>query len=100
MITWSMFTPASKRERWWWIVTGWAYFIERAGYPKEGCENMNVKKSLVGLIALAVMLGAMAVPAFAEPSVHTNIGQQLNASQGDTSGKPIVNITYKVVNDV
>ena len=60
---------------------------------------MNVKKSLVGLIVLAVMLGAMAVPAFAEPSVHTNFGQQLNASQGDTSGKPIVNITYKVVND-
>jgi len=61
---------------------------------------MNIKKFLVGTAASALMLGAMAVPAFAAPSVHTNFGQQLNAGQCDTSGKPVVNVTYKVVNDV
>lgn len=61
---------------------------------------MNIKKILVGAAASAAMLSSFAGAAFAAPSVHTNFGQQLNASQCDTSGKPVVNVTYKVTNDV
>lgn len=61
---------------------------------------MNIKKFLVSTAAGALMLGLSAVPAFAAPAVHTNFGQQLNASQCNTSGKPVVNVTYKVINDL
>lgn len=60
---------------------------------------MNIKKVFVTAAASALMLGAAIVPAFASPSVHTNFGQQLNASQCNTSGKPVVNVNYKVTND-
>lgn len=64
-----------------------------------GGEKMNIKKFFVGVSASAIMLGSMAVPAFAAPAVHTNFGAQLNSSQCNTSGKPVVNVTYKVTND-
>lgn len=61
---------------------------------------MNIKKFLVGGAASAVMFGTLAISAFAAPSVHTNFGAQLNSSKCDTSEKPVVNVTYKVINDL
>ena len=46
----------------------------------------------------ALMLGASIAPAFAAPA-HTNFGINLNASQCDVKQAPIVNVTFKVVND-
>lgn len=47
-----------------------------------------------------VLLFAFAIlglPSFA--AVHNDFGQQLNASQCNQSGAPILNITYKITND-
>ncbi|TAL69034.1 MAG: hypothetical protein EPN88_06870 [Bacteroidetes bacterium] len=60
---------------------------------------MNIKKFLAGAATSAVMFAAMAIPAFAAPSVHTNFGQQVNAAQCNTTGAPILNVTFKVIND-
>lgn len=58
-----------------------------------------MKKLLIGITSAAAGLALFAIPVIAAPSVHTNFGQQLNASQCNTSGKPVVNVTYKVIND-
>ena len=55
---------------------------------------MNFKKILISGAAGALMFGSLAVGAFASPQ-----GQNLNASKCVTSGKPIVNVTFKVLND-
>ncbi len=60
---------------------------------------MNIKKFLIGGAAGALMLGAMALPAFASTE-HLNWGSQINAGQCTKVGKPVVNIVQKVVNDV
>jgi len=60
---------------------------------------MNIKFFLVGVVASAVMLSAMAVPAFAAP--HTlNWGTEVNASECEKVGKPVINVVQSVVNDV
>lgn len=56
---------------------------------------MNFKKFLIGGAAGALMLGVLSVTAFAA----TPQGQNLNASVCNTKGAPVVNITYKVIND-
>lgn len=55
---------------------------------------MNIKKFLIGSAVGALMLGSLSVSAFAASQ-----GKNLNASKCDNSGKPVVNITYKIVND-
>lgn len=57
-----------------------------------------MKKVGVALTSVLAFLFAT-VPAFAAPSVHTNFGKTVNASSCDTSGSPVVNVTYKVTND-
>ena len=57
-----------------------------------------MKKILSMVTSVAVL--AMAAPAMAAPAVTTNFGQQLNASQCNTGGSPIVNVTFKVINDL
>lgn len=60
---------------------------------------MNIKKFIVGVAASAVMLGAMAVPAFAAPNT-LNWGTEVNAGECEQVGKAVVNVVQSVVNDV
>lgn len=60
---------------------------------------MNIKKIIAGTIVSAAMFGTFAVSAFAAPSVHLNIGSFVNPAQCDTTGKQVLNITYKIYND-
>ena len=67
---------------------------------KEGRTTM--KKLFVAILATGVLsLFVAIIPAFAAPapSDHTNFGSTLNASTCNTSGSPVVNITFKVTND-
>lgn len=58
-----------------------------------------MKKILFGSSAGVLAILAYAGSVFATPSVHTNFGQQLNAAQCNTNGKPVLNINFKVVKD-
>ncbi len=58
-----------------------------------------MKKFLIGAVGGVLMLGVSAIPAFAAPSVHTNFGHQVNAAACNTTGAPILNVTFKVIND-
>ena len=70
----------------------------------QGVQKLKTK-TFIAFSTLGLVLGggvlslALLGTANAASSVHTNFGQQLNASQCDTSGKPIVNVTFKVTND-
>lgn len=55
---------------------------------------MNIKKILAGAATSVLMLGVFAASTFAAPQ-----GQNLNASLCNANGAPVVNITYKVIND-
>ncbi len=57
-----------------------------------------MNKFLIKLSSALVLL-SVAAPALAAPSAHTNFGAQLNVGQCDTSGAPLVNVTFKVTND-
>ncbi len=61
---------------------------------------MNIKKILIGIFSSAALFVISAFPALAAPASHTNFGQNLNSNQCNTTGKPIINVTYKVVNNV
>lgn len=60
---------------------------------------MQIKKILFGAATSIIAFGAFASSAFAAPSVHLNIGSFVNPSQCDTTGKQVLNITYKIYND-
>jgi hypothetical protein len=55
--------------------------------------------TIFAILILAVTFLASAMPATAAPAVHNNSGAQLNASQCNTGGAPLINATFKVVND-
>ena len=70
-------------------------------YLGEGRKN-NHEKALRCYFGHCVLsLFVAIIPAFAAPapSDHTNFGSTLNASTCNTSGSPVVNITFKVTND-
>ncbi|MDE2590919.1 MAG: hypothetical protein KGL95_14785, partial [Patescibacteria group bacterium] len=61
---------------------------------------MNIKKIAAGTVTGIVMLGSIALPAFAAPNNYVNTGSQLNSAAAcDTSGNPVVNVNYKITND-
>ena len=66
---------------------------------KGGEKYMNIKKMLVGGAASAFMLGTFATAVFASPNT-LNWGTETNAGECEKIGKPIVNVTQKVINDV
>jgi hypothetical protein len=51
------------------------------------------------VLTAAAAFVLFAVPALAAPSVHRNVGQELNAAQCNSGGSPVLNVTYKVVRD-
>lgn len=65
---------------------------------RGGERIMNLKKMAIGLVS-ALLLSTFAVPAFAAPAFHENAGATVNPSSCDTSGAPIVNLTWKAIND-
>lgn len=58
-----------------------------------------MKKILSIFSFLVLSLSFFATPTFAAPVAHLNTGPDLNASVCNQSGAPIVNVTYKIVND-
>jgi hypothetical protein len=58
-----------------------------------------MKRLLVAGLTGAMLLSFLALPAVAAPSNHTNFGANLNASQCNSNGSPVLNITFKVTKD-
>ena len=61
---------------------------------------MNIKKFLAIGVAVAALVITMALPAAAAPGEPPlRLGAHVNASQCNTNGSPVLNISYKVLHD-